>query len=76
MSVIPFTPKTMPRVILDFGEVVKSADFPPGSTMFWLEYQDGDVVEVVWTGGSYEAAREAAREWQADGVRLIDRRAH
>jgi hypothetical protein len=76
MSVITFTPKTGPRVILDCGTVIKSDDFPPGSTMFWLEYQDGGIAETVWTGVSYESACEAAKGWQADGARLIDRRAH
>jgi hypothetical protein len=76
MSVIPFIPKTGPRIIIDCGTVVKSDDFPLGLMMYWLEYQDGDIAETVWTGASYEAAREAAREWRRDGARLIDRRQH
>jgi hypothetical protein len=75
MSVIPFIPKTGPRVILDSGTVTKSDDFTPGSTVYWLEYQHGEFTAAVWIGASYEAARETARAWQADGVRLIDRSA-
>ena len=68
MSILPFTPKAAPRIILDFGVVTHSDEFPSGSTVFWLEYRDGETVDTVWMGG----CREAARDWQADGVCVID----
>lgn len=73
MSVVPFTPKSAPRIILDSGIVKTSDDLPPGSTVYWLEFRDGDGALIVWEGATYEAALDAASEWQSDGVRLIDR---
>jgi len=74
MTVIPFRLKRAPRIILDAGVVVRSDDYPPGSTVFRLDYQDGEGgFLTVWDGMSYEAGRAAAREWQSDGIPLIDR---
>jgi hypothetical protein len=73
VSAIPFTPKTGPRVIIDFCTVAQSDEFPPGSAVFRLEYHEGKLAETLWIGTSYQTALEAARTWQADGVRLIDK---
>jgi len=73
MTVIQFRPDIRPRVILDYGTVTRSDEFPIGSTMFWLEYQDDGFTDTIWIGATYEEARAVAREWTQDGVRLIDR---
>jgi hypothetical protein len=73
MSAIPFTPKTGPRVIIDFCTVAQSGEFPPGSAVFVLEYRERGLVETLWIGTCYQDALKAARAWQDEGVRLIDK---
>ncbi len=73
MTVIPFKPTVRPRVILDCGTVTRSNEFPIGATIFWLDYEEGDLSATVWTGQSYEAARSFARDLEKDGARLVDR---
>ncbi len=72
MSVIPFPPKAEPCVVIDFCTMAQSDEFPRGSAVFVLEYRERRLVETLWIGTSYQTALEAARTWQADGVRLID----
>jgi hypothetical protein len=54
VSAIPFTPKTGPRVIIDFCTVAQSDEFPPGSAVFRLEYHEGKLAETLWIGTSYQ----------------------
>jgi hypothetical protein len=73
MSVIPFTPKNGPRVVIDFCTVAQSDEFPPGLAVFMLEYRERALVETLWIGTRYQDALKAARSWQDEGVRLIDK---
>ena len=66
MTVTNFEPSKRPYIILDFGIVTKSDEFSIGSTMFWLEYREGDLSETVWTGSSYATARIVAQDWTRD----------
>ncbi len=36
--------------------------------MFWLEYQDGDIAETVWTGVSYEAGADIQKTLETYAV--------
>ncbi len=74
MSVIlPFKSKNIPYVVLDFCTVTQSDEFPPGSSVFRLEYREGKLAETLLICASYKTALKAANTWQADGVRLVDK---
>jgi hypothetical protein len=73
MSVVRFTPKTSPRVIIDLCTATQSDEFPPGSAVFVLEFRERGLVETLWIGTCYQDALKAARAWQDEGVRLIDK---
>ncbi|MGC1861908.1 MAG: hypothetical protein WA733_12490 [Methylocystis sp.] len=73
MNIIRFPVNPRPRVIIDFCTVKQSDEFPPGSAVFVLEYRERGVAETLWIGTSYQDALKAARAWQDQGVRLVDK---
>jgi hypothetical protein len=69
-NILPF-PQPGERLELDSG-IIRGGE-NCGRRTFWLEYADKDGAVIVWSGFSQADALAAAREWIADGVRLIDK---
>jgi hypothetical protein len=69
-DILPF-PQPGVRLELDCG-IIRGGE-NCGRRTFWLDFHDKDGATIVWSGFSRADALAAAREWIADGVRLIDK---
>ena len=71
-DIIPFPPTRPSAEIIRLFSGTVSSGTDAGTFKHFLEYEAAGGAMIVWDGPTYDGARAAAREWQKDGVRLID----
>jgi hypothetical protein len=74
MTVTAFPAHRSERIEVHCGWVRGTEPPSPRAWTYWLDWVEPDgSCTIVWTGSSYQAARDAASYWSKSGVQIVDK---